>query len=56
MKRKLSKLQIVCIVTLWGALTYLVLTKAERIDGPVIVTLLMAAAFVLIPVIRSLKQ
>lgn len=56
MKRPLSNSQIVCIVLLWMALCYIVLTGVERIDGPVIVTILMSAAFVFIPVYRSLKQ
>ena len=38
MKRPLSKSQIVCISLLWLALCYLVLTKAERIDGMTVVT------------------
>ena len=56
MKKKLSKSQISCIVLLWAALCFLVLTGVERIDGPVIVTLLMSAVFVFIPVYQSLKK
>lgn len=56
MRRPLSKSQIVCIVLLWAALCYIVLTGAERIDGPVIVTLLISAAFVFIPIYRSIKK
>lgn len=56
MKRPLSKSQIVCIVLLWGALCYIVLTTAKRIDGPTILTLLISAALVFIPVIKSLKK
>ena len=37
MRRPLSKSQIVCISLLWLALCYLVLTKAERIDGMTVV-------------------
>ena len=37
MRRPLSKSQIVCVSLLWLALCYLVLTKAERIDGMTIV-------------------
>ena len=39
MRRPLSKSQIVCVSLLWLALCYLVLTKAERIDGMTIVML-----------------
>jgi hypothetical protein len=55
MKRPLSKSQSVCIVLLWVALCAYVLTSVKRIDGPVILTLLMSAAFVFIPVIKSFK-
>ena len=56
MRRPLSKSQSVCIVLLWAALCYIVLTTAERIDGPVIMTLVISAALVFIPVIKSLKR
>lgn len=56
MRRPLSKSQSVCIVLLWTALCYIVLTTAERIDGPVIMTLVISAALVFIPVIKSLKR
>ncbi|WP_203558170.1 hypothetical protein [Bacteroides sp. 214] len=56
MKRSLSKTQIVCLVLLWGALCYIVLISAERIDGPIIVTILMSGAFVFIPIYKSLKK
>ena len=56
MRRPLSKSQSVCIVLLWAALCYIVLITAERIDGQVIMTLVISAALVLIPVIKSLKR
>lgn len=56
MKKKLSKSQIICIVLLWAALCYLVLVNAERIDGPTVVTLLLSAAFVFVPVYQSIKK
>ncbi len=56
MKRKLSLTQIVCIVLLWAALCYIILRYSERIDGPVILSLLMSAAFVFIPVVKSLQK
>ena len=56
MKRPLSKSQIVCISLLWVSLCYLVLTRAERIDGMTVVTLLFSAAFVFIPIYKSLKR
>ena len=56
MKRRLSKFQIVCITLLWAALCYIVLASAERIDGPIILTLIISAALVFIPVIKALKR
>lgn len=55
-KKRLSHSQIVCIVLLWLALCYIVLTRAERIDSPTVVTLLMSAALVFIPVIKAWKR
>jgi len=56
MKKTLSKSQIVCISLLWLALCYLVLTKAERIDGITIIMLTLSALLVFIPVYKSLKK
>lgn len=56
MKRPLSKSQIVYISLLWLALCYLVLAKAERIDGMTIVMLVISAALVFIPVYKSIKK
>jgi hypothetical protein len=56
MKRPLSTSQTVCIALLWVALCYIVLTTAERIDGPVIVTILLSGAFVFIPIYKSRKK
>ncbi|MCS3305574.1 hypothetical protein NXV52_21895 [Bacteroides faecis] len=56
MRRPLSKSQIVCVSLLWLALCYLVLTKAERIDGMTIVMLVISAALVFIPVYKSIKR
>ena len=56
MKRPLSKSQIVCVILLWMALCYIILVYSERIDGPVVVTIALSAAFVFIPVYKSLKR
>ena len=55
MRRPLSKSQIVCVSLLWLALCYLVLTKAERIDGMTVV-MLVISALVFIPVYKSMKK
>ncbi|WP_298073955.1 hypothetical protein [uncultured Bacteroides sp.] len=56
MRKPLSKSQIVCITLLWALLCYYVLAYSERIDGPVILMILLSAALVFIPVIRSLRK
>ena len=60
MRKPLSKSQIVCITLLctllWALLCYYVLVYSERIDGPVILMILISAALVFIPVIQSLKK
>ena len=56
MRRPLSKSQIVCVSLLWLALCYLVLTKAERIDGMTIVMLIISAALVFITLYNSMKK
>ncbi len=56
MRRQLSKFQIVCITLLWAALCYIILTTSERIDGQIILTLIISAALVFIPVIKALKR
>ena len=56
MKRRLTKSQSICIMLLWVALCYIILTSTERIDGPIILTLLISAGLVFIPVIKSLKK
>ena len=55
-KKKLSTSQSICIILLWLALCYIVVTSAERIDGPTVVTLLMSAALVFIPVIKAWRR
>ena len=56
MRKPLSKSQIVCITLLWALLCYYVLVYSERIDGPVILMILISAALVFVPVIQSLKK
>lgn len=55
-RRRLSKSQCVCIALLWAALCYVVLTGAERIDGPVILMLLLSGALVFIPIVKALRN
>ncbi len=56
MKRPLNKMQCVFLVLAWVVLCVLVMTSAPRIDGMLIVTILMSGALVFIPVYKSLKK
>lgn len=53
MKRKFNKFQIFSFTLLWVVLCYLVLMTAERIDGPVILTILFSGALVFIPLFKN---
>lgn len=55
-RRPLSKSQMICITLLWAALCYVILTGAKRIDGPVILSIIMSAALVFIPIYRSIRK
>ncbi|MCI5560923.1 MAG: hypothetical protein SPJ29_04535 [Phocaeicola sp.] len=56
MKRPLSKLQCILFVLAWVSLCAVVITSAPRVDGMLIVTILMSGALVFIPVYKSLKK
>ncbi len=56
MKKPLSMSQMICIILLWVILATFVIVGAERIDGPVIMMLLISGALVFIPVVKSLKK
>ena len=56
MKKPLSKSQIVCLLLLWVALCFIVLITASRIDGPVILSLVISGALVIIPLYKMLKN
>lgn len=56
MKRKITRFQAVCFMVLWVVLCFIVLTSSKVIDGPVILSLLISAALVFIPVYRAFKD
>ena len=55
MRKPLTNTQCVLLTLFWAALCFIVLTSAPRIDGPLIVTILISGALVFIPVIKSIK-
>ena len=56
MRKSLSTTQSVILALLWVAISYLILVGSERIDGPLIVTIVMSGALVFIPIIKSVKN
>ena len=56
MKRPLNTTQSVVLTLLWIAVCYLILVGSERIDGPLILTLIISGALVFIPIIKSVKN
>lgn len=55
-KKKMSLSQIVCLCLLWLLICFYILIKAEHIDGPVILSLLLSGAFVFIPLWKYIKR
>ena len=56
MKRPLNTTQSVILSLLWVAICYLILVGSERIDGPLILTIVISGALVFIPIIKSVKN
>ena len=56
MRRPLNTTQSVVLALLWVAICYLILVGSERIDGPLILTVIMSGALVFIPIIKSIKN
>ena len=56
MRRPLSTTQSIILSLRWVAVCYLILVGSERIDGPLILTLVISGALVFIPIIKSVKN
>lgn len=56
MKRKITKFQAICFTLLWVVLCFLVLTSVKVIDGPVILSLVLSAALVFIPIVKTFNN
>ncbi len=56
MRKPLSKWQAVCLVLLWVTLCFIVLTSNVKIDGPLVLSIVISALLVLIPVWKSFKK
>ncbi|MEE1232665.1 MAG: hypothetical protein U0L16_05290 [Phocaeicola sp.] len=56
MRKPLTSTQCVLLTLTWAALCFIVLTTTPHIDGPLIVTLIISAALVFIPVLKAIKS
>ena len=56
MRKPLNNAQCVVLTLLWAALCFLVIISAPKIDGPLIVMIVLSGALVFIPVIKSIKS
>jgi uncharacterized membrane protein len=55
-KHPLSKTQIACVILLWAVIMFIIIRFAERVDGPTILTLLLASAFIFVPIYKSIQK
>ena len=55
MRKPLNNTQCVILTLFWAALCFIVLTSASRIDGLLIITILISGALVFIPSLSQSK-
>lgn len=56
MRKPLTHSQCVVLALFWAALCFIVLTSSPRIDGMLVITILISGALVFIPIVKSLKK
>ena len=56
MRKRLNHTQCILLTLFWAALCFLVITSSPKIDGPLIVSIVISGALVFIPIAKSLKQ
>ena len=56
MRKPLNTTQSVILTLLWVTVCFIVLTGVERIDGPLILTLLISGVLVFIPIAKSFRK
>ena len=52
----MSRPQAILLILFWVLLCYLVLVSAQRIDGPLILSLVISGALVFIPIYKRKKK
>ena len=56
MKKPLNNTQCVLLTLFWAALCFIVITSSPRIDGPLIVSIVISGALVFIPILKAIKS
>lgn len=56
MRKTLNHTQCILLALFWAALCFLVITSSPKIDGPLIVSIVISGALVFIPIAKSLKH
>ena len=56
MRKPLTNSQCVILGLFWAALCAVVITSTPKIDGPLIVTLIISGALVFIPIAKSINN
>ncbi|MGL4520669.1 MAG: hypothetical protein ACRCUJ_13635 [Phocaeicola sp.] len=56
MKKPLNNRQAIILALLWAAMCFIILTGSEKLDGPLILSMLISGALVFIPIIKSYRQ
>ena len=56
MRKPLNNTQCILLTLFWAALCFIVITSSPRIDGPLVVSILISGALVFIPIAKSIKQ
>lgn len=55
-KRKLSRVQVVCIILLWAAFCFIIFSSAETINGPTVLSIIIASLLIWIPIYKNYKE
>lgn len=55
-RKPLNTTQCVLLTLAWAGLCFIVLTTAPRIDGPLVVALLISFALVFIPIAKAIRK
>ncbi|WP_239469605.1 hypothetical protein [Bacteroides caecigallinarum] len=56
MRKPLTNTQCILLTLFWAALCFIVITSSPKIDGPLIVTIIISGALVFIPIGKSIRR